>query len=63
MISNSYLFCSYHIIISSLLEQFGLILEHRKTEVFHFSRLHKVFDPSSLDLMLLEDPILQPKNI
>ena len=28
----------------SLLEQFGLIVEYGKTEVFHLSRLHGTFD-------------------
>ena len=61
IISNSHLLCSYHIIFS-LLKQFRLILEHRKIEVFHFSRLHEVFDPPPLNLILLEGPILQSKN-
>jgi len=39
--SNSYLFCNYNI-ISSLLKQFGLIIEHKKTEIFHFSRLYSL---------------------
>jgi len=34
-ISKSYLFCSYHV-ISSFLEHFGLVIEHRKTEVSIF---------------------------
>ena len=37
--SNSNYFCSYNVILS-LLVQFGLVIEHRKTEVFHFSRLY-----------------------
>ena len=37
---NSHLFCSYHI-MSSLLKQFGLVIEYGKTEVFYFSRLHR----------------------
>jgi len=36
-ISNSHLFCSYNI-LSKLLDSFGLIIEHSKTEIFHFSR-------------------------
>ena len=62
IVSNLYLFYSYHI-ISSLLEQFGLILEYGKIEVFHFSRSQRVFDPPSLNLILLGGPILLPKNI
>ena len=36
-VSNSLLFYSYNI-VSSILDKFGLILEHEKTEVFHFSK-------------------------
>ena len=61
MISNSNLFCSYNI-ISSLLEKFGLIVEHRKTEVFHFSRSYSIFDSPPLDLSPLGGLILKPKN-
>ena len=57
VVSNSLLFCSYNI-VSSLLNQFGLIMEHGKTEIFHFSRLHGVFDPPPLDLTPLGGPIL-----
>ena len=39
--SNTNLFCSYNI-ISSLLMRFSLVVEYRKTEVFHFSRSHGV---------------------
>jgi len=59
--SNSYLFCSYNI-ISSFLNQFGLVIEHRKTENFHFSRLHRAFNPLPLDLSILGSPILYPKD-
>ena len=52
IVSNLYFFCSYHI-ISFLLKQFRLILEHGKTKVFYFFRLYKVFNPLFLDLMLL----------
>jgi len=58
---NSHLFCSYNI-ISSLLEQFGLIIKHIKTEVFYFSRLHSLFNPPSLDLSHIGDSILYPKD-
>jgi len=37
-IYNSCLFCSYNV-MTKLLERFGLIVEHSKTEVFHFNRL------------------------
>jgi len=61
-ISNSLLFCSYNI-TSSILGRFGLIMEYRKIEVFHFSRSHGVFDPPLLDLSVLGGPILYPKSI
>ena len=60
-ISNSRLFCSYNI-MSNLLDKFGLIVEHLKTEVFHFSRSQGPFNPPPLDLFLLGEPILTPKN-
>ena len=60
-VSNSHLFCSYHI-ISSLFDQFGLVIEYGKTEVFHFSRSHRSFNPSLLDLMILSGPILHSKE-
>jgi len=61
IILNSFLFCSYNI-VSSLLEKFGLILEYGKTEVFHFSRSCGVFNPPPLNLSVLEDPSLRPRN-
>jgi len=48
-ISNSQLFCSYNI-LSSLLDKFGLNIEHSKTEMFHFNRSHGTFNPPPLDL-------------
>ena len=62
MILNSFLFCSYNI-ISFLLEMFGLILEHGKTEVFHFSRSYGVFNPLLLDLLDIDSPLLIPKDM
>ena len=59
--SNSHLFCSYNIMFN-LLDKFGLIVEHSKTEVFHFSRLHSLFNSPPLNLSPLGGPILTPKN-
>jgi len=63
--SNSCLFCNYNI-MSNLLDKFGLVVEHSKTEVFHFSRLQGSFNPPSLNLSLnlslLKGPILTFKN-
>ena len=60
-VSNSYLFCSYHVMFS-LLDQFSLIIEHRKIEVFHFSRSYRLFNPPILDFTTLGGPILFPKE-
>jgi len=60
-ILNSNIFCSYHI-MTFLFEKFGLIIEHGKTKVFHFSRLYGSFNSSLLDLTILEGPILCPKT-
>ena len=60
--TNTYLFCSYNIILS-LLDQFGLIVKYRKSQVFYFSRSHKPFNLSSLNLSLFGGPCLQPKDI
>jgi len=59
---NTFLFCSYNI-ISSLLEQFSLTIEYRKSEIFHFSKLQGLFNSSSLDLSPLRGPILYYKDI
>jgi len=60
-ISNSNLFCSYYV-ISLLLEQFGLVIKHGKTEVFHFSRLQEAFNPLPSYFSILGGPILCPKE-
>ena len=59
--SNSFLFCSYNI-VSPLLKKFGLILEHGKMEVFHFSRPHRTFNPPPLNLSALGGPSLRPRD-
>jgi len=56
--TNSYLFYSYNI-ISFLLKQFGLVIKHGKSKVFHFSRSHRLFNPPLLDLSLYGSPILK----
>ena len=60
-ISNSFLFCSYNI-ASSLLKKFSLIMEYEKMEVFHFFRLHRVFDPPPFNLSSLGGLILHPRK-
>jgi len=61
-ISNSLLLYSYQI-TSSLSERFKLMIEYGKTEVFHFSRLYGVFNPSLLDLSSIRGLLLCPKNM
>jgi len=60
--SNTNLFCSYNI-ISSLFKQFGLVIKHDKSEIFHFSRSTKNFNLPPLDLKPLEGAILNPKTL
>ena len=59
--SNSCLFYSYNI-MTKLLNKFGLIVEHLKTEVFYFNRSHGFLNLLSLDLFSIGSPILVPKN-
>jgi len=58
---NANLFCSYNV-ISSFLIRFRLVVEYSKTEVFHFSRSHGIFNPPPLDLIALGGPILLSKT-
>ena len=60
-ISNLHLFYSYNI-LSKLLDSFGFIIEHSKTEIFHFNRSHGPFNPPPLDLSPLGGSILWPKE-
>ena len=59
---NANIFCSYNV-ISSLFMKFGFIVEHGKTEVFHFTRLHRAFNTPPLDLTPIGGSILLHKNI
>jgi len=61
-ISNSCLFCSYNV-MTNLLDKFGLIVEHLKTEVFYFFRLQDLFNPPPFNLLPLGGPILTPKSL
>ena len=40
----------------------GLFVEHRKADIFHFSKSQGAFNPPSLNLSALWGPILLPKN-
>ena len=57
--TNPFLYCSYNI-MSSL--QCCLIIEHGKSEIFHFSRSHGFFNPPSLNLSPIGEPIFHPKE-
>ena len=59
--SIAQLFCSYNV-LSKLLDSFGLVIEHSKTEVFHFSRSQSPFNPPPLDLSPIGGLFLQPKD-
>jgi len=61
-VSNSCFFCSYNV-TSNLLSKFGLLAEHLKTEVFHFSRLQRAFNPPPLDFSPISSLILYSKDI
>ena len=61
-VSNACLFSSYNIALK-LLFKFGLLVEHLKTEVFHFSKSHGTFNPLPLDLSSIGGPTLIPKDI
>ena len=54
-------FCSYNV-ISSILLKYGLIIEHGKTDVFHFTRSHRTYNPSPLDLTPIGSLLLLPKE-
>ena len=60
-ILNSYLFYSYNV-LTKLLDKFELIIEHSKTETFHFNRTHRVFNLPLLNLSPFGGPILYPKD-
>jgi len=57
----AHLFCSYNV-LSKLLINFGLVIEHGKTEVFHFNRSHGIFNPPPLDLSSISGLSLCPRN-
>jgi len=60
-LSFSFLFCSYNI-MSKILLDFGLVIEHSKFEVFYFMRSH--YPPNSfINLTSVSGPILTPKPI
>jgi len=48
VVSNSYIFYS--------------VIEHEKTEIFHFFKIHRIFNPPLLDLSTLGGSILHSKE-
>jgi len=60
-ISNSHLYYSYNV-FTNILKKFSLVVEHSKTEFFHFNRSHGVFSLPSLNLSLLGGNVLLPSN-
>ena len=60
--SNANLFYSYNVILSILLK-YGFIIEHGKTNVFHFTRSHGTFNPPPLNLTPISGPSHLPKEI
>jgi len=52
---------SSYSIVSDLMVSFGLVMEHDKSEIFHFSRAHNSSNPK-LDLSAIGIPILKPKT-
>jgi len=60
-LSNFFLLCSYNI-ISKILIDTGLIMEHNKTELFHFTRACHPPNPS-IDLLSVGGSVISPKPI
>jgi len=52
---------SSYSIVSDLMASFSLVMEHDKSEIFHFSRAHNDSNPK-LDLSAIGAPILKPKT-
>ena len=54
------LYSSYRV-VTDLMVCFGLVMEHDKSEIFHFSRAHNDLNPE-LDLSAIGAPTLKPKT-
>ena len=52
---------SSYSIVSDLMVSFGLVIEHNKSEIFHFSRVYNDSNPE-LDLLAISTLILKPKT-
>ena len=53
------LYSNYRV-VTDLMVTFGLVMEHDKSEIFHFSRAHNDSNPE-LDLSAISVPTLKPK--
>ena len=53
------LYSSYRV-VTDLMVMFGLVMEHDKSKIFHFSRVHNNLN-SKLDLSAIGTPTLKPK--
>jgi len=60
-LSSSFFLCSYNI-MSKILIDAGLVMEHSKTKLFHFTRAHHSPNPS-IDLSSVGGPVISPKPI
>jgi len=54
------LYSSYRV-VTDLMVMFGLVMEHDKSEIFHFSRVHNNLNPE-LDLLAIGAPTLKLKT-
>jgi len=50
-----------HRVVTDLMVCFGLVMEHNKSEIFHFSRAYNDLNPE-LDLSAIGAPTLKPKT-
>jgi len=61
LLSSSFLLCSYNI-MSKILIDAGLVIEHSKTKLFHFTRARHPPNPS-IDLSSVGGSVISPKPI
>ena len=54
------LYSSYRV-VTDLMVCFGLVIEHDKSEIFHFSRAYNNLNPE-LDLLAIDVPTFKPKT-
>ena len=47
--------------VTDLMVMFGLVIEHDKSEIFHFSRAHNDSNPE-LDLLAIDTLTFKPKT-